>query len=50
MAAVPMGSNLQESAARQGPWSAWTLGTGRLPRNLASSLALVGLALGLPQV
>ena len=47
MAAVQMGSNLQEPASPQGPWSAWTLGTGRLPRNLASSLALVGLALGL---
>ena len=47
MAAVQMGSNLQESARRQGPWPAWPLGTDRLPHNLASSLALLGLVLGL---
>ena len=48
MAAVQMGSNLQEPASPQGPAAALKQSTGRLPRSLALSIALVGLGLGLP--
>jgi len=48
MAAVPMGSNLQEPASPEGPAAALTRSTGPLPRSLALSIALVGLGLGLP--
>ncbi len=47
MAAVEMGSNLQERASRPGPSAAWTLRTFWLSRGLALSLGLVGLGLGL---
>jgi len=45
MAAVQMGSNLQEQASRQHPWASMTLGGTWLGRGLA--LGLVGLAMGL---
>ena len=40
MAAVEMGSNLQERASRPGPSAAWTLRTCWLSRGLALSLGL----------
>ena len=48
MAAVQMGSNLQEPASPEGPAAALKQNTGPLPRSLALSIALVGLGLGLP--
>ena len=48
MAAVQMGSNLQEPASPEGPAAALKQSPGRLPRSLALSIALVGLGLGLP--
>jgi hypothetical protein len=48
MAAVQMGSNLQEPASPEGPGAALTRSPGPLPRSLALSIALVGLGLGLP--
>jgi hypothetical protein len=48
MAAVQMGSNLQEPASPEGPGAALMRSPGPLPRSLALSIALVGLGLGLP--
>ena len=47
MATVQIGSNLQERASRPGPWVTWTRRSGGFGRRLASSIALVGLGLGL---
>lgn len=47
MAAVQMGSNLQEPARAESPGAALARRAGPLPRRLALSIALVGLGLGL---